>query len=136
MLNMNTKQFSIITLLLFIFFVSHISTTSFAQKAEDANSLNLETLLGETASTSGRASGSLKFQYEMAELLGERVGPDDSGNIHHAGGLSSFYTGPKKLFPGKGKYGYLYGFLPVVRWYDGTILHITITATSFTLAVL
>ena len=99
MFYINTKQFSIITLLLFIFFVPHTSTISFAQKAE-ATPLNLETLLGET--TSGGMSGSLKFQYEMAELLGERVGPVDSGNVHHAGGLTSFYTGPKKLFPGKG----------------------------------
>ena len=119
MLNINTKQFSIITLLIvFIFFVPHISPTSFAQKAGEVDSLNLEMLLGET--TSGVISGSMKFQYEMAELLGERVGPDDSGNIHHAGGLSSFYTGPEKLFPGKGKYGQLYNFLPVIRWYDPT----------------
>ena len=116
MFYINTKQFSIITLLLFSLFVPHISTTSFAQKAEEANSLNLETLLGET--TSGGMSGSLKFQYEMAELLGETVGPDDSGNVHHAGGLTSFYTGPKKLFPGKGMYGHLYNFLPLIRWYD------------------
>ena len=102
MFHINTKQFSIIMLLLFIFFVPHVSTTSFAQKAEEANPLNLETLLGETSSTSGVISGSMKFQYEMAELLGEKVGPDDSGNVHHAGGLTSFYTGPKKLFPGKG----------------------------------
>ena len=101
MVNINTKQLSTITLLLFIFFVPHIPTTSFAQKAEEANPLNLETLLGGTTSTSGVMSGSMKFQYEMAELLGERVGPDDSGNVHHAGGLSSFYTGPEKLFPGK-----------------------------------
>jgi len=50
MFYINTKQFSIITLLLFSLFVPHISTTSFAQKAEEANSLNLETLLGETTS--------------------------------------------------------------------------------------
>ena len=118
---MNTKQFSIITLLLFIFLVPHISTTSFAQKAqkaEEANHLNLETLLDETTSTPGEMSGSMKFQYEMAELLGERVGPDDSGNVYHAGGLSSFYTGPEKLFPGKGTYGHLFSFLPLIRWYD------------------
>jgi len=118
MLNINTKQFSIITLFIFIFFVPYISPTSFAQKAEEVDSLNLETLLGDTTSTPGVMSGSMKFQYEMAELLGERVGPDDSGSIHHAGGLSSFYTGPEKLFPGKGKYGHLYNFLRVVRWYD------------------
>ncbi len=116
MVNINTKQFAIITLLLFSFFVPYISTISFAQKAEEANPLNLETLLGET--TSGVMSGSMKFQYEMAELLGEKVGPDDSGNVHHAGGLSSFYTGPEKLFPGKGTYGPFYNFLPLVRWYD------------------
>ena len=102
MFHINTKQFTIITLLLFSFFVPHISTSSFAQKVEEANPLNLETLLDETTSTSGGASGSMRFQYEMAELLGERVGPVDSGNVHHAGGLTSFYTGPKKLFPGKG----------------------------------
>jgi hydroxylamine dehydrogenase len=115
MFDIITKQFSIITLLIFIFFVPHIFSTSFAQTAEKTNPLNLETLLGETTSTSGVMSGSMKFQYEMAELLGERVGPDDSGNVHHAGGLSSFYTGPKKLFPGKGTYGHLYNFLPVIR---------------------
>ena len=75
MININTKQFPIIILLIFIFFVPHISTTSFAQKAEETNPLNLETLLGETTSTSGVISGSMKFQYEMAELLGEKSRP-------------------------------------------------------------
>ncbi len=108
MLNINTKQFSIITfLIVYIFFIPHILTPSLAQETDEASSLDLETLLGETAATPREMSGGLKFQYEMAELLGERVGPDDSGNVHHAGGLSSFYTGPEKLFPGKGKYGHL-----------------------------
>ena len=98
MFRINTKQFSIITLLLFSFFVPYVSTISFAQKAEDANPLNLETLLDETASASGGVLGGMRFQYEMAELLGETVGPDDSGSVHHLGGLSSFYTGPEKLF--------------------------------------
>ena len=115
----NTKQFSIITLLISIFLVLHIlATSSFAQKTEEVNPLNLETLLGETTSTPGVMSGNMKFQYEMAELLSEKVGSDDSGNVHHLGGLSSFYTGPEKLFPGKGAYGNLYSFLPLIRWYD------------------
>ena len=115
MFGFNTKQFSIITLLISIFFILHITTTSsFAQKAEEINPLNLETLLGETKSTPGVMSGNMKFQYEMAGLLDERVEPDDSGNVHHLGGLSSFYTGPEKLFPGKGTYGNLYSFLPLI----------------------
>ena len=119
MLNINTKQFSIITfLIVYIFFIPHILTPSFAQETEKTSPLDLEALLGETTATPREMSGSLKFQYEMAKLLGERVGPDDSGNVHHAGGLSSFYTGPEKLFPGKGKYGHLYNFLPLIRWYD------------------
>ncbi len=118
MFHINAKQFTIITLLLFSFFIPHISTSSFAQKTEEENPLNLETLLDETTAESGGVIGSMRFQYEMAELLGETVGPDDSGNIHHLGGLSSFYTGPEKLFPGKGTYGNLYSFLPLIRWYD------------------
>jgi len=113
MLNINTRQFSTITfLIVYSFLMPHILTPSLAQETEKASPMDLETLLGETPATP------LKFQYEMAELLGEKVGPDDSGNVHHAGGLSSFYTGPKKLFPGKGKYGHLYNFLPLIRWYD------------------
>ncbi len=57
MFSFNTKQFSIITLLLFIFFVPHISITSFGQKSEEADPLNLETLLGETTSTPWVLSG-------------------------------------------------------------------------------
>ncbi len=54
MLNINTKQFSIITfLIIFIFFAPHILTTSVAQKREESGVLNIETLLGEPASASG-----------------------------------------------------------------------------------
>ncbi len=60
----------------------------------------------------------LAFQKEIAKLTGTRVGPDDSGEVYHLGGLTAYYTGPKKLFPGKGKYGELYSFLPLIRWYD------------------
>lgn len=58
------------------------------------------------------------FQEDMARLLGVRAGPDDSGDVYHLGGLAGYYTGPEELFPGKGKYGELYKFLPMIRWYD------------------
>jgi hydroxylamine dehydrogenase len=64
------------------------------------------------------AGASPAFQKEMAGLLGIEAGPDDSGEVYHLGGLGAYYTGPKKLFPGKGKYGQLYSFLPLIRWYD------------------
>ncbi len=58
------------------------------------------------------------FQEEMAGLLGEAVSSDDSGDVHHLGGLAAYYTGPEEFFPGKGKYGALYKFMPIIRWYD------------------
>ena len=58
------------------------------------------------------------FQGEMAELMGQKAGPDNSGEVYHLGGLEAYYTGPKELFPGKGRYGELYSFLPLIRWYD------------------
>jgi len=99
MFYINTKQFSIITLLLFSLFVPHISTTSFAQKAEEANSLNLETLLGET--TSGGMSGSLKFQYEMAELLGETSAQLTREMFTMRVALQAFIPDQRSSFPEK-----------------------------------
>lgn len=64
------------------------------------------------------AEGEVILQEEMAGLLGVQAGPDDSGEVYHLGGLAAYYTGPKELFPGKGKYGALYSFLPLIRWYD------------------
>jgi hydroxylamine dehydrogenase len=64
------------------------------------------------------AGKALTFQEEMAELMGQKAGPDNTGDVRHMGGLTGYYTGPKELFPGKGKYGELYNFLPLIRWYD------------------
>ncbi|OHB95402.1 MAG: hypothetical protein A3I59_08945 [Planctomycetes bacterium RIFCSPLOWO2_02_FULL_50_16] len=50
--------------------------------------------------------------------MGQKAGPDNSGEVYHLGGLEAYYTGPKELFPGKGRYGELYSFLPLIRWYD------------------
>ena len=60
----------------------------------------------------------LTFQEEMAVLMGQKAGPDDSGEVRHLGGLTGYYTGPKVLFPGKGIYKRLYNFLPLIRWFD------------------
>ncbi len=64
------------------------------------------------------ADKALTFQEEMAKLMGQKAGPDNTGDVRHMGGLTGYYTGPKELFPGKGKYGALYNFLPLIRWYD------------------
>ena len=113
MLNIDTKHFLFFTLsIFFIFSVLHFTTSAYAQKADEAGPLDIEALLGDTVETQREMPDNMKFQYKMAELLGEKVGPDDSGNVYHAGGLSSYYTGPEKLLPGKGKYGHLYNFLP------------------------
>ncbi len=77
-----------------------------------------ETPIARTTATPRQIFGNMRFRHEMADLLGEKVGPDDSGDVYQAGGLSSYYTGPKELFPGKGKFGELYRFLPMIRWYD------------------
>ena len=106
------KLLFLITLLFCLF--SSVLTNSFAHDNEYLIPLKNSTIINSSTQQSS-ISGDEKFRYEMAELLGERVGPDDSGNVYHAGGLSSFYTGPEKLFPGKGKYGYVYTFLPVIR---------------------
>ena len=77
-----------------------------------------DTPIAKTGATPRRIPGSMIFRHEMAGLLGEKVGPDNSGDIYHAGGLAGYYTGTKELFPGKGEFGHLYTFLPVIRWYD------------------
>lgn len=77
-----------------------------------------DTPIVKTGATLRRIPGSMAFRHEMAGLLGEKVGPDNSGDVYHAGGLAAYYTGPKELFPGRGKFGRLYTFLPVIRWYD------------------
>ncbi|MCF6157790.1 MAG: hydroxylamine oxidoreductase [wastewater metagenome] len=57
------------------------------------------------------------IQQIVSELTGEKIGPDDSGDLYHFG-LTATYTGPKEVFPGEGKFGKLFNFLPVIRWYD------------------
>jgi hydroxylamine dehydrogenase len=53
----------------------------------------------------------------FAKLNKAPIEPDDSGNISHGGGLTLTYTGPEELFPGEGKYGKLFSFMPLIRWY-------------------
>ncbi|MCC7211378.1 MAG: hydroxylamine oxidoreductase [Candidatus Brocadia sp.] len=56
-------------------------------------------------------------QQIISELTGEKMGPDNSGDLYHAG-LTASYTPPEEVLPGEGKFGKLFGFLPLMRWYD------------------
>ncbi|MCB7129390.1 MAG: hypothetical protein J3T61_07625, partial [Candidatus Brocadiales bacterium] len=61
---------------------------------------------------------SVNTQEFFAKLREEALGPDDCGRVFPMGGLTATYTGPEKLFPAYGKYGKLFNFLPLIRWYD------------------
>ncbi|HHT9132299.1 MAG TPA: hypothetical protein ACFYED_07415 [Candidatus Tripitaka californicus] len=63
------------------------------------------------------AKATVPTQEFFSKLRKEPITPDDSGNISHGGGLTMTYTGPKELFPAEGKYGKLFNFLPLIRWY-------------------
>lgn len=56
-------------------------------------------------------------QQIISELTGEKMGADNSGDLYHAG-LTASYTPPEEVLPGEGKFGKLFGFLPLMRWYD------------------
>ena len=60
----------------------------------------------------------LTTQEYYAKLRDQNIDVDDSGIIFAGGGLTATYTGPEKLFPAYGKYGSLFSFLPLIRWYD------------------
>src|SRR3989338_633667 len=65
------------------------------------------------------AGGSKMSTQELfAGLRNEALGPDDCGRVFPMGGLTATYTGPEELFPAYGKYGNLFYFLPLIRWYD------------------
>lgn len=57
------------------------------------------------------------IQEIISQLTGAKIGPDNSGDVYPAG-LTATYTGPKEVVPGEGKYGKLFNFLPIIRWYD------------------
>ena len=101
-----------------VFVILTISIPSFAYEYGSVVPQVNETPFAKTTATPHRIPGNMRFRHDMADLLGEKVGPDDSGDVYNAGGLASYYTGPKELFPGKGKFGQLYRFLPMIRWYD------------------
>lgn len=70
-----------------------------------------------TAPVQSPAKARVPFQETASKLFGQPVGPDDSGDVYN-GGLTATYTGPAKTVPAEGKYGKLFYFLPVIRWYD------------------
>ena len=57
------------------------------------------------------------IQQIISELTGGKIGPDNSGDLY-SGGLTATYTRPDETLPGEGKFGKLFKFLPVMRWYD------------------
>lgn len=57
------------------------------------------------------------IQQIISEVTGEKIGADSSGDLYHSG-LTATYTEPEELLPGEGKFGKLFGFLPLIRWYD------------------
>ncbi len=57
------------------------------------------------------------FQDTASKIFNQKVGLDDSGEVFHTG-LTAKYTGPENLLPGEGKYGKLFKYLPIMRWYD------------------
>ena len=57
------------------------------------------------------------IQQIISDLTGAKIGPDNSGDLY-SGGLTATYTRPEEVFPGEGKFGKLFNFLPLIRWYD------------------
>lgn len=73
--------------------------------------------MGEVEETASHPKDKRSIQQIISDNTGEGIAPDDSGKLFTAG-LTATYTGPAKLLPGEGKFGKLFGFLPVIRWYD------------------
>ncbi|MEK6558892.1 MAG: multiheme c-type cytochrome, partial [Planctomycetota bacterium] len=57
------------------------------------------------------------IQQIISALTGEKIGPDNSGDLY-SGGLTATYTSPENALPGEGKFGKLFKFLPIIKWYD------------------
>ena len=73
MLNIGTKHFLFITLsIVFIFSVPHFSTSTFAQKAEVADPLDIETLLGDTVETQHRDAGQHEIPIQDGRTPGRK----------------------------------------------------------------
>jgi hypothetical protein len=75
-------------------------------------------LWGEKKQEEAAEKVGLTTQEYYAKLRDQNIDVDDSGIIFAGGGLTATYTGPEKLFPAYGKYGSLFSFLPLIRWYD------------------
>ena len=57
------------------------------------------------------------IQQIISETTGGKIGADNSGDLY-SGGLTATYTSPEETLPGEGKFGKLFKFLPLIRWYD------------------
>ena len=67
--------------------------------------------------TASRPKDKRTIQQIISAATGEKIGADNTGDLYH-GGLTATYTEPEELLPGEGKFGKLFGFLPIIRWYD------------------
>ena len=67
--------------------------------------------------TASRPTDKRAIQQIISELTGGKIGPDNSGDLY-SGGLTATYTSPEETLPGEGKFGKLFKFLPIIRWYD------------------
>jgi hydroxylamine dehydrogenase len=112
-----------ITLIAGMAFVLYINATSFFSEngyvlAEEMGEGEPETKKEEKKAKPPKAAKkTLKFQQVAAKIFDQKVGLDDSGDVYYMG-LTAKYTGPEDLLPGEGKYGKLFKYLPVMRWYD------------------
>ena len=57
------------------------------------------------------------IQQIISDITGGKIGADNSGDLY-SGGLTATYTSPEETMPGEGKFGKLFKFLPLIRWYD------------------
>ncbi|MEK6738703.1 MAG: multiheme c-type cytochrome, partial [Planctomycetota bacterium] len=76
-----------------------------------------------------RSKDKRTIQQIISELTKEKIGPDNSGDLYH-GGLTATYTQPEEVFPGEGKFGKLFNFLPIIRWYDPDHYYTPITSVA------
>lgn len=72
----------------------------------------------EEAQAPAPAKVTVPTQQFFSKLRNEPIESDDSGKIFGGGGLTATYTGPEEVFPAEGKYGKVFSFLPLIRWYD------------------
>ncbi|MDE2215764.1 MAG: hydroxylamine oxidoreductase, partial [Planctomycetota bacterium] len=89
-----------------------------AAKAETSASHEAKSCCaGKKEESASHSKDKRTIQQIISEITGEKIGPDNSGDLY-SGGLTATYTRPEQVLPGEGKFGKLFNFLPLIRWYD------------------